>query len=815
MDYSRKKLRELKKENDRVRGSIENRFSMLVLRLVLIAGVILAVLGTYRLLDFARRVIGETPSIKLVLQPVETATVILDMYGNETGSFSLSDLSREDVALEEVPEEVRQAFIDWLDDDFYERNGVQLADVLNIFLDEFQESSSRAEPDTITERLIENTVYMNWTSGSRYDVLAEQFQELVMASRLEQKYSKEWILEHYLNSALFGEDTVGIQAASKRYFGKDVSELTLSEGTVLAAIIGAPTDRDPLLDEEANAACRKEILEKMARLGHLDSERAAELSEDSVYRYLTGVSQMHASEEMEQGILSTAFGRLLKDSIIRGLVSQHGYTQEQAELIFYHGGLTVYSSQDTEIQQIAEDAVSNEQNYPEESGYSLFFSGTYKKADGTIANYSELDMMDWMEYSGNGDSLVFSSLKEAEKAEAVYQEYLRDHGTEIAVKVTYTRQPQASAVVIEQQTGLVRAVVSRREDEHTEETSQIFNRAADQYTNGGSMMNVLSVYGPALDSQYYTMSSVINDVYGTGEKGVNSLTIRDAIATQNDSAAANLFQAITRETSYESMLKYNFSYMKLEEDIGQRTEHMPAAGVSNLELTAAYAAVASGGAYLEPMYYSSVWDESGEVLLTSGREARTAMKDTTAYLLTSAMQDAVDHGTASGIKLENIACAGQVGTGDDDDSSWCVAFTPKYTCGILSCYDAGNKLTESDYTMRIWSQIMVQINDDEPAEFMMPEGIRQKRICLLSGKNAINGVCKGSYVEYYAKGTESAEMCDLHETAVICKESGLLAGPDCPEEDLEPKVFVKGSKDPEEQMPTEICNLHTGEIAGK
>jgi penicillin-binding protein 1A len=143
-------------------------------------------------------------------------------------------------------------------------------------------------------------------------------------------------------------------------------------------------------------------------------------------------------------------------------------------------------------------------------------------------------------------------------------------------------------------------------------------------------------------------------------------------------------------------------------------------------------------------------------------------------------------------------------------NSWFAGFTPYYTCAIWGGYDDNSDLSSTTFTKNIWNHVMGKIHEGlEDIGFSVPEGIITCTVCQTSGLIANPETCTDLITEYFAEGTEPEEVCDYHETAVICTESGMLAGEYCPE--TETRVYTKGSDDEENGMPTEVCNIHTEE----
>jgi penicillin-binding protein 1A len=250
-------------------------------------------------------------------------------------------------------------------------------------------------------------------------------------------------------------------------------------------------------------------------------------------------------------------------------------------------------------------------------------------------------------------------------------------------------------------------------------------------------------------------------------------------------------------------------------------------GVSNLELTAAYAAIANQGTYIKPKFYTKILDHDGNVLIDNTTpESHTVIKDTTAWLLTSAMEDVMTSGTGTSAYFgSSMAQAGKSGTTTSSRDALFAGYTPYYTCAVWGGYDdnAMQKGSDTNYPKRIWKAVMKRIHEDLAyKDFTKPSGIVAVAVCKESGKLPIEGVCdhdpRGNCVitEYFAQGTEPTEYCDHHTVANICTASNMLAGSYCPAETITTGVYVTGGSETTEDAPylltdaflSQTCTVH-------
>ena len=246
-----------------------------------------------------------------------------------------------------------------------------------------------------------------------------------------------------------------------------------------------------------------------------------------------------------------------------------------------------------------------------------------------------------------------------------------------------------------------------------------------------------------------------------------------------------------------------------------------ACSVTNMELTGAFASIANEGVYTEPILYTKIVDHDGNVLLENEPKTQRAVKETTAFLLTSAMEDVLDSGTGVAANFGGMSLAAKTGTTNDSKESWLAGFSPYYTCAVWGGNDDNTSLDSTRFTKTIWRNIMQRINaGKKDIGFSVPKGVKKVKVCKASGMLPLPGICEETETEYFVSGSEQDKTCDLHVEATICTESGLLAGEYCPDEMKETRVFIKdperAPEDAKEKdiLPEDTCDVHTKESQG-
>lgn len=813
------------------------RIFMLFLLLIGAAGVSLG-------LGVVSGILEETPEVEQIsIAPSGVSTTVYDSEGNEIEKLVASGSNRIPVTLDKVPDCLQKAFVSIEDERFYEHNGIDTKGILRAGASFFMNGDMQGA-STITQQLLKNNVFANGGSESSFgELVKRKVQEQYLAVELEKNQSKAVILENYLNTINLGAGCYGVQAASKRYFNKDVSELTISESAVIAAITQNPTKYNPINHPEENVKRREKVLNNMKKNGYITEEEYQEAIADAVYDRIQTVSV----ESEQDSTPYSYFVDELISQLLTDLQKQKGYTYEQASNLLYSGGLSIYSTQDPQIQEICDRETSDPDNYPGNVYYSFDWKWSVQRADGTTENYSNVDLTYYYKnLMGQSDfKLIYSEKEDIQNCiDGFKAAYTKDGDVSLGETIMYSLQPQVSFTVMDQKTGYIKAIVGGRGEK---ETSLSLNRATHSPRQPGSCFKVLAAFAPALDACDMSLATVYNDApfnYSNGRPvqnwyksywGLN--TIRHAIEQSMNIVAVRAITDVTPELAYEYLLNFGFTTLVGEDDAdnyGGANDVTQATalggltkGVYNEELTAAYAAIANGGTYIEPVYYTKVTDSNGRVILEANPQTRQVLDEDTAYLLTNAMHDVVTEGTGKLANIDNQYVSGKTGTSSDDYDIWFSGYTNYLTASIWSGFDENTDITKycgnTSYHNRLWSKIMKEIHDvkgytyEEPEK---PDTVVQANVCTSCGYLAIDGVCDSVKTEYFSSKTIPTESCKCHIKYTICTVSGKLAGEHCPQDVLETRIYQttfqgKNSydKDAVYALPSEIqngiCIIHT------
>lgn len=738
-----------------------------------------------------------TPKLDMANFTFIEGSQILDKNGQYYQSFEAEEY-REVITLDKVPEHVKNAFVDIEDQRFYSHGGVDIKGTTRAILS-MMTSGTLEGPggSTITQQLVKQTHL------SSEKTLNRKAHEIILAHRLERVYSKDQILEAYLNKINLSQ-AWGIQAASKTYFGKDVSQLTLAQGAILAAMPKSPSYYDPYvyseegsITKEADGRCilsedNKEraiiILDKMLELGHITQterdEAAAQVEANQVGLTFVPHTTTYSS-----------FTDALYDEIIHDLVKKNKMSEEDATSYILNGNLKVYSTIDQEVQAAMEASAANDYLFPSQSSVAA----------------------------------EASAAKSADKGEPV--NYI----------------PQVAMTVIDNATGSVAGMVGARH----KEGNLSLNRATQRFQPGSST-KPLTTYGPGLDSKAITLGTVYDDCpidyYGwrpTNSGGGHSglITVRQGIVQSLNTIAVQACIATGIETCANYAEKAGL-YINRKDQLDVNPAALALGGYSEgqstLDMASAYSSFVNGGVHKSYSFYTKVCDAQGNVILEEDKPTETQVySPQTAYLITDVLQQAIHGGTTT--IYCNQPIAGKTGTTDDERHAWICGYTPYYSMAVWYGYDENYiETSQGNFTLNInliggakpgpaamFESVMAAINNNKPAASFAenPGGIYSATIDTISGKKASNLSAQAGHTktEMFIDGTGPSEFDDSHYTAKICTASGLLAGPYCTS--VKDEVFYKtptlfpqgitGSGSASHLAPTNTCNVHTAKPSNK
>ena len=683
-------------------------------------------------------------------EPDGYLTTVLDDEGEVMLTLAGSEANRIYVGLDQIPQNLQDAVVAIEDSRFYKHHGIDIRGIVRAAFRGITKGHFSEGASTITQQLLKNNVFTDWMEeDSFWDSLWRKLQEQYLAVVLELKESKSWILENYLNTINLGGGTWGVEAASLHYFGKDVSELTLSECSVLAGITKSPTAYNPITNPEESRSRQLLVLDAMLNQGYITQEEYDEASADPVFER---IALQHTDGSTE---IFSYFEDELIESVLEDLMAA-GYSEEDAWNLIYRGGLTIYSTQDTEIQNIAEGVI----------------------------------LQDWYE----------------------------------------DEDQQVSLVICDVESGAVKAIVGGKGEKTA---SLIFDRASQSLRQPGSTIKMIGEYAAAIDSGSITLGTAVDDAPYTYSDGTDihnasgtysgTTTVRKAIASSLNTVAVKIFDQVGINTVWTYLNKFGIDTLSDADKVEALALGGTSGGVTNLELTAAYNAIANDGTYTKPYFYTKVLDRNGKVLLEKDIETKQVVKAETARLLTSAMEEVIASGTGTAAAFDGMAIAGKSGTTNQLRDVWFVGYSPYYTCGVWGGYDDNRAQTSGTWVKKLWQSVMSQVHSGYAyQDFKGLDSLAAAKICSKCGKLAVDGLCDSTlqgdmtYTEYFTAQTLPTEECDCHVSVTLCSVSGMAAGEYCPKDCQKTSVYLKtasqGTEDEAYVLPVSVgesCTSHT------
>ena len=655
--------------------------------------------------------------------------------------------------LEQIPKNLQKAVVAIEDKRFYKHKGVDWHGTARAIFSTIFGGSVQGG-STITQQLVKNV------TGDNQNTVKRKVMEIYRAQELEKRYEKDEILEAYLNEVYFGYSCYGVVTASLKYFNKDVSELSLAECASLIAITNNPSLYDPLQTDwglENNRTRQLLVLGAMLEQGKIDQAAYDTAKEENVvfsngYTILGGRVDVDTDkkddtdtdggdeqpeEETETATSSQSyFTDAVIEDVAAALVEKYGLTDstnpvtgkvttafEQGVNMVYGKGYKIYTTQNPDYQKIAEEVCTDTSNLP----YTSTYTNSY------------------------GD-------KE-------------------------TEQLQVGMTIVDPYTGYVVAMVG--------------GAGVKQYDRGwnwatsarqcGSAIKPISVYAPALDDGTINGASSIDDypvmvlngsVYPKNANGrYKGLTpLHTAIARSTNTCAVRVVQEYGTSRSYDFMTN-KLGFTTLTSQDAQQVGNMGLGGldrgVTTEEMAAAFAAFANEGIYTAPRTFIRVEDADGNVILENEAKASVAMKDTTAALMNSLLQEVINGGTGYEGRISGMHVAGKTGTTNNDQDRYFVGYTPYYSCAVWVGYVHNQRIVASgNPAASMWQKVMSRIHADLPdKDFFSCSGLTYVKVCADSGLLATDSCaedCRGSrvYSALVAADNAPSAYCNMHTSPI-------------------------------------------------
>jgi len=734
-----------------------------------------------------------------VVEPRNFISIVFDKDGNEIDRFTGAE-NRENATLDQIPLHLQHAFIAIEDERFFTHNGIDARGIARSFVETVFRNNTQGA-STITQQLIK----LNFM-GLQRNTLTTKIQEQYLAVRYERmleeqlgskEAAKNYILRQYLNSVPLNHGLYGVQTAARFYFNKEVSELTLSESAVIAAITQRPTALAPTTNPERNRVRQVHVLDNMLRLGFITEEEHYYAYNDNVH---DRVGQHRAQiTDTDATRIRSWFADQIITEVARDL-QNIGFSSQDAFDLIYSGGLRIHTTMDPNIQNILEETFLDDSFFSARDFRIdvIYFLSLRNTITGQMRHLEE-------EFSVREYSEIAGRIQEIQNM------HLTTNMTIVADRYIPTVQPQAAMVVLDHRTGHVRGIVGGRGEKTV---NRAFNRAVQATRQPGSVFKMVAAFAPAFDLGLITPGTLLmdepftyelpggsytpNNWWGSQFRGARSA--RYAVVHSANVMSVRLMVETGIDASFDYLSQFGFTTL-VDGEVrnGQIfTDRGPALalggltdGVTVLETAAAFGVMANNGIYMRPTFYTRVYDHDGTILLEHIPEMhmRQVIQPTTAFMLTDTMRDSLISGTGTRARLANMASAGKTGTTQNTRDLTFAGYTPYFTAAIWYGFDKLEFLGDTaNYHLDIWRHVMTLIHEDlEHRDFVMPEGLTRVEICSDSGKRVIPGLCdadiRGSRIvtDLVPINMISHDFCDIHETITIDTLTGLLASADTPE----------------------------------
>ena len=633
------------------------------------------------------------------------------------------------VDFEDIPDYVWQALVSIEDQRFFEHKGVDWKSTARSVFDMLRGSDSTRGGSTITQQVIKNL------TGNNEVTIKRKVTEIFRALRFAENYSREEVLELYLNMVYFGKGAYGIQAAAENYFGKDVSELTAAEAASIIGITQYPYRYDPSRGDwyrEQNKKRQGDVLYKMNEQGYLsDADYETALNEKLVFVWDEDyvVSDSGETEApAAAAVYDSYFVEQAFNDVVSDLVAQYGYSRKVAQDMLYTGGYQIYCTVDPAMQEIVERVY------------------------------------------GDRGNLDYTSAK----------------GEKI----------QSGMTIIDNATGNVVAVAGRIGER---DGAFLLNYATNPRPCGSAIKPLAvyapaieaGVITPASVIDDYPVDLMGGKIWPvnaySGYKGI--ITLQDAVRFSANPTAVRVLQALTPSESYAFMTeKLGFTTLT-GDDItaaGALALGGLSHGVTTLEMAAGYAAFANNGIYTKPRTYVEVRDHNGNTVLENKPESHVAMKESTAYAMIELLKGVVNTagGTGTSASFSGMTIAGKTGSTNSNCDRYFVGLTPYYTGAVWVGYDTPTRIVTNlaNPAATMWKKVMSELHEGLPNKDFAVSDADMVSVTVCAETGLLPGeYCSNTHTVMVANGLAPVLKCDAHTSVSVCGESGLLASEGCPD----------------------------------
>ena len=629
-------------------------FKIILAVVVAIAGVLLMLVLVYAgsILKLRKEAGKITANVTAdTFRQIETS-IIYDIDGNEITSLSgVKELYYIDSG--DIPDILKKAFVITEDKDFYNHHGVDLSAIIRASIANAKNSAITQGASTITQQLARNMFLTQDVTWER------KITEMFTAMELEKKFSKDQILEFYINNIYYANGYYGIEAAAQGYFGKSVGDLSLSQIIFLSAIPNNPSRYDPVNNPDATKSRRNLILKQLFADGQISSLEYYSAVEEDV-ELVNNKDDKH--NYVETYVFYCATRALMEDN---GFVFRYEFTSEEDEQKYND----MYDSMYSEYQ-------------------ASLFTGGYR-----IYTAIDMDKQELLQSAVDENMKTFTDVND----EGIYK-------------------TQAAAVCIDNSTGLVTAIVGGRSQDYDGYT---LNRAYQSFRQPGSSIKPVNVYAPYLMLGHTPDEKIEDYQLAGGPKNVGDqyrgeITLTEALAWSSNVCAWKLMDSMTPEYGMSFLNLMNFKKSAVDDSNLSASIGGFTVGVSPVELASAYATLENGGVYRNPTCIEKITNSSGSIIVDNTGKEVNVYDEASSGMVTKMLEYGVNKGLLTNAKLENAIVAAKSGTTNDSKDGWLAGYSRYYTTVVWVGNDTPSTidgLSGGSYPLYIWKEYMEKIHD--------------------------------------------------------------------------------------------------------
>lgn len=698
---AKKKKRTAPKKQQTGKQKFWSNLGKSILALIMIVGVVgvvcVSVIAIYGysvvygdpVFDLTEQALSQNQTSFLYGQDGDDIVEITRLHGEENRIW---------VDLDEMSEYMPEAFIAAEDKRFNKHHGVDWIRTVGVLV---KPNNSGQGGSTITQQLIKNLTDDNKVTYVR------KFNEILRALNLERNYSKDEIMEAYLNTIYLSNGCYGVKTAAEVYFGKEVSDLNAAECASIASITKAPTDNDPLINPEINRQRQTWIL------GEMNSKENQFLT-DEEYQEAMDYKMVFTNSPDYQGsqLKDDTIAKVDNDDVTNYYVDfvitsveedlqKMGYTAKKAHNLVYGGGLKIYSAIDFEVQESLEDVYENYKRMPDETVQGA---------------------MCIMDYEGRVLGIIGGTGK--------------NKGSMLLNRATQSTRPPGSSI----------------------KPLSVYGPALEKSLKDDNVNIYWST--PIQDKPFMVVEGEPWPHNQGGGYSSKYVTLQYGLAQSLNTVAARTVDMISVDYSYEYLTE-NFHLSTIDSirdvDYGPMAIGSLTNGATVLDLTAAYASFGNGGYYYEPYCYYKVTDSQDNVIIEKKPEEtkQEALSENTSWVMNKLLQTVMTQGTGTSYKLSGIECFGKTGTTNDDKDRWFVGGTPNFVAAVWYGYDQPKEVRyslSSNPSGTIWKTVFTEVyeklnnrGDELDSKFPQCEGVVQRTYCSSCGKLTSGSGSSGWY----------------------------------------------------------------------